>query len=216
MHQSNNSRKKNLGFVNHHAPLRITVERLRWGGVMVDFFLTTWKWSVCRLNGVLCLRQQGRRLIVIEAKWEERFSCSLFLSGSAWVFRLNDPREREKKENFGFRPQPKQPSSVYWRIDCLFWTLLLFSSGAFSNVYKAYDTKMDRLVAVKVVRKFELNAHQVTILYFSSRVPSPLPLHSFAPFLASLHSYYLSLLHLVASLGSLEMSTTQKWQRTRK
>ncbi|KAF9138337.1 hypothetical protein BGX30_009266 [Mortierella sp. GBA39] len=32
--------------------------------------------------------------------------------------------------------------------------------GAFSNVYKAYDTKMDRLVAVKVVRKFELNAHQ--------------------------------------------------------
>ncbi|KAI1314492.1 hypothetical protein EDD11_002109 [Mortierella claussenii] len=32
--------------------------------------------------------------------------------------------------------------------------------GAFSNVYKAYDTKMDRMVAVKVVRKFELNAHQ--------------------------------------------------------
>ncbi|KAG0308168.1 hypothetical protein BGZ98_008758 [Dissophora globulifera] len=28
------------------------------------------------------------------------------------------------------------------------------------NVYKAYDTKMDRMVAVKVVRKFELNAHQ--------------------------------------------------------
>lgn len=39
--------------------------------------------------------------------------------------------------------------------------LLLFHSGAFSNVYKAYDTKMDRMVAVKVVRKFELNAHQV-------------------------------------------------------
>ncbi|KAF9323075.1 hypothetical protein BG006_001774 [Podila minutissima] len=32
--------------------------------------------------------------------------------------------------------------------------------GAFSNVYKAYDTKMDRMVAVKVVRKFELNSHQ--------------------------------------------------------
>ncbi|KAF9937565.1 hypothetical protein BGZ67_001076 [Mortierella alpina] len=32
--------------------------------------------------------------------------------------------------------------------------------GAFSNVYKAHDTKMDRMVAVKVVRKFELNAHQ--------------------------------------------------------
>ncbi|KAF9430043.1 hypothetical protein BGZ94_008569 [Podila epigama] len=32
--------------------------------------------------------------------------------------------------------------------------------GAFSNVYKAFDTKMDRLVAVKVVRKFELNSQQ--------------------------------------------------------
>ncbi|KAK3809255.1 MAG: putative calcium/calmodulin-dependent protein kinase [Benniella sp.] len=32
--------------------------------------------------------------------------------------------------------------------------------GAFSNVYKAYDTRMERMVAVKVVRKFELNAHQ--------------------------------------------------------
>ncbi|KAG0323953.1 hypothetical protein BG000_002408 [Podila horticola] len=38
--------------------------------------------------------------------------------------------------------------------------LLYFHSGAFSNVYKAYDTKMDRMVAVKVVRKFELNSHQ--------------------------------------------------------
>ncbi|KAF9578140.1 MAPK-activated protein kinase Srk1, partial [Lunasporangiospora selenospora] len=32
--------------------------------------------------------------------------------------------------------------------------------GAFSNVYKAHDTKMDRMVAVKIVRKFELNSHQ--------------------------------------------------------
>ncbi|KAF9900202.1 hypothetical protein EC991_007787 [Linnemannia zychae] len=32
--------------------------------------------------------------------------------------------------------------------------------GAFSNVYKAYDTKNDRLVAVKVVRKYDMNAQQ--------------------------------------------------------
>lgn len=43
----------------------------------------------------------------------------------------------------------------------LVMVLFFFHSGAFSNVYKAYDTKMDRMVAVKVVRKFELNAHQV-------------------------------------------------------
>ncbi|KAF9193517.1 hypothetical protein BGZ51_003072 [Haplosporangium sp. Z 767] len=41
------------------------------------------------------------------------------------------------------------------------YTLLeKMGDGAFSNVYKAHDTKMDRMVAVKVVRKFELNAHQ--------------------------------------------------------
>ena len=38
-----------------------------------------------------------------------------------------------------------------------------FSSGAFSNVYKAYDTKNDRLVAVKVVRKYDMNAQQVCL-----------------------------------------------------
>ncbi|KAF9102236.1 hypothetical protein BGX29_004804 [Mortierella sp. GBA35] len=32
--------------------------------------------------------------------------------------------------------------------------------GAFSNVYKAFDKKNDRLVAVKVVRKFDMNAYQ--------------------------------------------------------
>lgn len=42
-------------------------------------------------------------------------------------------------------------------------TLFLASSGAFSNVYKAYDTKNDRLVAVKVVRKFDMNAQQVCL-----------------------------------------------------
>ncbi|OAQ34026.1 hypothetical protein K457DRAFT_193520 [Linnemannia elongata AG-77] len=61
--------------------------------------------------------------------------------------------------------------------------------GAFSNVYKAYDTKMDRLVAVKVVRKFELNAHQVTSLYLSSRLSSLPPLQPLASFLAFLFSY---------------------------
>lgn len=41
------------------------------------------------------------------------------------------------------------------------YTLLeKMGDGAFSNVYKAYDTKNDRLVAVKVVRKFDMNAQQ--------------------------------------------------------
>ncbi|KAF9434005.1 hypothetical protein BGZ76_008711 [Entomortierella beljakovae] len=32
--------------------------------------------------------------------------------------------------------------------------------GAFSHVYKAHDTKADRIVAIKVVRKTEVNTHQ--------------------------------------------------------
>ncbi|KAF9189355.1 hypothetical protein BGZ51_009669 [Haplosporangium sp. Z 767] len=41
-----------------------------------------------------------------------------------------------------------------------FTLLEKMGDGAFSNVYKAHDTKADRIVAVKVVRKYELNAHQ--------------------------------------------------------
>lgn len=41
--------------------------------------------------------------------------------------------------------------------------------GAFSNVYKAVERKTGRKVAVKVVRKFELNSSQVRLhlLFFS-------------------------------------------------
>lgn len=34
--------------------------------------------------------------------------------------------------------------------------------GAFSNVYKALDTKTHQKVAIKVVRKYELTSHQRT------------------------------------------------------
>jgi serine/threonine protein kinase len=39
--------------------------------------------------------------------------------------------------------------------------------GAFSNVYKAVERKSGRKVAVKVVRKYELNSSQVRILSYS-------------------------------------------------
>jgi hypothetical protein len=60
-------------------------------------------------------------------------------------------RKQEKKTN----PMPS-------------YFLLSLSSGAFSNVYKAYDTKNDRLVAVKVVRKFDMNAQQVCLRLYPS------------------------------------------------
>jgi len=41
-----------------------------------------------------------------------------------------------------------------------FTLLEKMGDGAFSNVYKAHDTKADRIVAVKVVRKYDMNAHQ--------------------------------------------------------
>lgn len=39
--------------------------------------------------------------------------------------------------------------------------------GAFSNVYKAVDRKSGQKVAVKVVRKYELNQSQVRQALFS-------------------------------------------------
>jgi serine/threonine protein kinase len=45
--------------------------------------------------------------------------------------------------------------------------------GAFSNVYKAVDRKTGQKVAVKVVRKYELNSTQVRITFYKY------PLHSF-------------------------------------
>ncbi|KAG0201824.1 hypothetical protein BGX28_005449, partial [Mortierella sp. GBA30] len=41
-----------------------------------------------------------------------------------------------------------------------FTLLEKMGDGAFSNVYKAHDTKADRIVAVKVVRKYDMSAHQ--------------------------------------------------------
>ncbi|KAI7818246.1 kinase-like domain-containing protein [Gamsiella multidivaricata] len=41
-----------------------------------------------------------------------------------------------------------------------FTLLEKMGDGAFSNVFKAHDTKTDRVVAIKVVRKFDMNAHQ--------------------------------------------------------
>ncbi|KAG0229129.1 hypothetical protein BGX31_006320 [Mortierella sp. GBA43] len=41
-----------------------------------------------------------------------------------------------------------------------FTLLEKMGDGAFSNVFKAHDTRADRIVAIKVVRKVEMNAHQ--------------------------------------------------------
>ena len=55
--------------------------------------------------------------------------------------------------------------------------------GAFSNVYKARDTQTGDEVAIKVVRKFEMNSNQVSLDHVvlgisCSPLPSPLPLPS--------------------------------------
>ncbi|KAF9105558.1 hypothetical protein BGX27_009564 [Mortierella sp. AM989] len=41
-----------------------------------------------------------------------------------------------------------------------FTLLEKMGDGAFSNVYKAHDTELDRIVAIKVVRKYDMNAQQ--------------------------------------------------------
>ena len=41
--------------------------------------------------------------------------------------------------------------------------------GAFSNVYRARDTQTNKEVAIKVVRKFEMNSNQVRQAYGTAR-----------------------------------------------
>lgn len=55
----------------------------------------------------------------------------------------------------------------------------LFLSGAFSNVYKAIDRRTNSKVAIKCVRKFELNHSQVGL--FSLFQFSPPPAFCFLP-----------------------------------
>lgn len=52
-------------------------------------------------------------------------------------------------------------------------SLLAVCSGAFSSVHKAYDRNTKQKVAVKCVRKFELNSQQVRLPF--------LPLFPLAP-----------------------------------
>ena len=53
---------------------------------------------------------------------------------------------------------------------------MLTGSGAFSTVYKAQNRESGQMVAIKVVRKHELNASQVCILPF----PLSFPVFQFA------------------------------------
>jgi serine/threonine protein kinase len=48
---------------------------------------------------------------------------------------------------------------------------MLTDSGAFSTVYKAQNRESGQMVAIKVVRKHELNASQVCILPFPFSFP---------------------------------------------
>ena len=65
--------------------------------------------------------------------------------------------------------------------------------GAFSNVYKARDTQTGDEVAIKVVRKFEMNSNQVCLDYVLeiplTALPLPFPFYTLAasPFLSHLH-----------------------------
>ena len=74
---------------------------------------------------------------------------------------------------------------VYEGLEERFVLLSKMGDGAFSNVYKARDKKTGQKVAIKVVRKYELNSNQVSIRFsflpFSLSFPSPLlaPVSSF-------------------------------------
>ncbi len=65
---------------------------------------------------------------------------------------INEEREQKGK-------LPKYPGLERYIL------LEKMGDGAFSNVYRAKDTQQPGEVAIKVVRKFEMNANQVRTAY---------------------------------------------------
>jgi hypothetical protein len=79
--------------------------------------------------------------------------------------------------------------------------------GAFSNVYRARDTQTHAEVAIKVVRKFEMNSNQVWIM-LSGLTPSFLsPSCTHPPFLSNLYIIAAQTLPTLASLGRCSLAS---------
>ena len=75
------------------------------------------------------------------------------------------------EENEGKSKFPKYPELDRWEL------LKKMGDGAFSNVYRARDRHGDAgEVAIKVVRKFEMNSQQVSVCAFLGVAVPPTPL----------------------------------------
>lgn len=78
------------------------------------------------------------------------------------------------EENESKGKLPNYPGLERWRL------VEKMGDGAFSNVYKARDLQRENNVgevAIKVVRKFEMNSNQVSIGHHESIFPIPILLH---------------------------------------
>ncbi|KAF9570883.1 hypothetical protein EC968_001322 [Mortierella alpina] len=80
-------------------------------------------------------------------------------NGNAATFNNNYNNTETASRMVEEQKQQRSRMPVYPGLE-RFTLLEKMGDGAFSNVYKAHDTKADRIVAVKVVRKYDMNAHQ--------------------------------------------------------
>ncbi len=94
-----------------------------------------------------------------------------------------DQYQREAERIVAEEREASEKMPYYEGLSERFQLIKKMGDGAFSNVYKARDRQTGQKVAIKVVRKYELNSNQVGApLHFRFRLP--LVCRAFSCFLA--------------------------------
>ncbi|PWN51486.1 hypothetical protein IE53DRAFT_49064 [Violaceomyces palustris] len=99
-------------------------------------------------------------------------------SGQARSNANNEQYQKEAERIVAEEREASEKMPYYEGLSERFQLISKMGDGAFSNVYKARDKQTGQKVAVKVVRKYELNSNQVRTrepLFFGSAalIPSP-------------------------------------------
>ncbi|KAF9945995.1 hypothetical protein BGZ72_000786 [Mortierella alpina] len=99
------------------------------------------------------------REIEQQQQQQKQQHCNSSYNGNAATFSNSHNNTEAASRMVEEQKQQRSKMPVYPGLE-RFTLLEKMGDGAFSNVYKAHDTKADRIVAVKVVRKYDMNAHQ--------------------------------------------------------
>lgn len=84
-------------------------------------------------------------------------------AGSSKGVAANEQYQREAERIVAEEREASEKVPYYEGLSERFQLVKKMGDGAFSNVYKARDRQTGQKVAIKVVRKYELNSNQVSL-----------------------------------------------------